>query len=58
MEIGAQAQYRLGMALVANGDTNGASQEIQRLGWDYPDYKELIASAKSAGSPCWAARGS
>jgi hypothetical protein len=48
-EIGAQAQYRLGLTLLAKGDTNGASQEIQRLGWDYPDFKDLIASAKSAG---------
>jgi hypothetical protein len=46
-EIGAQAQYRLGLALLAKGDTNGASQEIQRLGWDFPDYKELVAAAKS-----------
>src|SRR5580658_5001554 len=48
-EIGAQAQYRLGQALLEKGDAASASQEIQRLGWDYPDYKELIASAKTAG---------
>jgi tetratricopeptide (TPR) repeat protein len=48
-EIAAQAQYRLGLTLLAKGDANGASQEIQRLGWDFPDYKDLIASAKSAG---------
>jgi hypothetical protein len=48
-EIAAQAQYRLGLTLLAEGDANNASQEIQRLGWDFPDYKELIASAKSAG---------
>jgi hypothetical protein len=47
-EIGAQAQYRLGMTLLAKGDSNGASQEIQRLGWDYPDYNALIASANKA----------
>ena len=47
-EIGAQAQYRLGMALLAKGDTNAASQEIQRLGWDYPDFKDLIASTAAA----------
>jgi hypothetical protein len=28
--------------VLAKGDTNSASQEIQRLGWDYPDYKDLI----------------
>ncbi len=48
-EIAAQAQYRLGMTLLAKGDAALASQEIQRLGWDFPDYKELIASAKNAG---------
>ena len=47
-EIGAQAQYRLGLTLLAKGDAAGASQEIQRLGWDYPDYKDLIAAAKAA----------
>jgi hypothetical protein len=47
-EIGAQAQYRLGMTLLAKGDTNAASQEIQRLGWDYPDYKDLMDAAKRA----------
>ena len=46
-EIAAQAQYRLGMTLLAKGDAALASQEIQRLGWDFPDYKELIASAKN-----------
>lgn len=46
-EIGAQAQYRLGMALLTKGDTNTASQEIQRLGWDYPDFKDLLASVKN-----------
>lgn len=50
-EIAAQAQYRLGLTLLAKGDANNASQEIQRLGWDYPDYKELIAAAKSASGP-------
>jgi tetratricopeptide (TPR) repeat protein len=49
-ELGAQAQYRLGMTLLAKGDTNAASQEIQRLGWDYPDFKDLIASAKKGGA--------
>ncbi|HEY4362501.1 MAG TPA: DUF6152 family protein [Bryobacteraceae bacterium] len=44
-ELGAQAQYRLAMALLAKGDTNGAAQEIQRLGWDYPDYKNLVTAA-------------
>jgi hypothetical protein len=47
-EIAAQAQYRLGMTLLDKGDAAAASQEIQRLGWDFPDYKELIASAKAA----------
>jgi hypothetical protein len=50
-EIAAQAQYRLGLTLLAKGDAAGASQEIQRLGWDFPDYKELIASAKNASGP-------
>src|SRR5580658_9938754 len=50
-EIGAQAQYRLGQALLEKGDAANASQEIQRLGWDYPDYKELIAAAKAASGP-------
>jgi len=44
-ELGAQAQYRLGMTLLQQGDATAASQEIQRLGWDYPDFKDLIASA-------------
>ncbi|HEY1757559.1 MAG TPA: DUF6152 family protein [Bryobacteraceae bacterium] len=48
-EIAAQAQYRLGLTLLAKGDAANASQEIQRLGWDFPDYKDLIASAKNAG---------
>jgi tetratricopeptide (TPR) repeat protein len=48
-ELGAQAQYRLGMALLAKGDTNSASQEIQRLGWDYPDFKDLVASTGKPG---------
>src|SRR5580700_11277655 len=47
-EIAAQAQYRLGLTLLAKGDAATASQEIQRLGWDFPDYKDLIASAKNA----------
>src|SRR5580704_14292165 len=51
-EIAAQAQYRLGLTLLAKGDAGSASQEIQRLGWDFPDYKDLIAAAKSAsGTP-------
>jgi hypothetical protein len=51
-EIAAQAQYRLGLSLIEKGDAASASQEIQRLGWDFPDYKELIASAKKAsGGP-------
>src|SRR5579863_8701761 len=48
-EIGAQAQYRLGMTLLSKGDAATASIEIQRLGWDYPDYKDLIASANKGG---------
>ena len=44
-ELGAQAQYRLAMALLAKGDTNAAAQEIQRLGWDYPDFKTLVTAA-------------
>ena len=47
-EIAAQAQYRLGLTLLAKGDAALASQEIQRLGWDFPDYKELIAASKNA----------
>jgi tetratricopeptide (TPR) repeat protein len=47
-EIAAQAQYRLGTTLLEKGDAAAASQEIQRLGWDFPDYKDLIASAKNA----------
>jgi hypothetical protein len=48
-EIAAQAQYRLGMTQLDKGDAAAASQEIQRLGWDFPDYKELIAASKNAG---------
>jgi hypothetical protein len=48
-EVAAQAQYRLGMTLLEKGDAAAASQEIQRLGWDFPDYKELIDSAKIEG---------
>jgi len=54
-DIGAQAQYRLAMTLLAKGDTNAAAQEIQRLGWDYPDFKTLVAAAPKpiviAGQP-------
>jgi len=50
-EIAAQAQYRLGMTLLEKGDAAIASQEIQRLGWDFPDYKDLIAASKNAGGP-------
>jgi hypothetical protein len=49
-EIAAQAQYRLGITLLQKGDAALASQEIQRLGWDFPDYKELISSAKGAST--------
>lgn len=49
-EIAAQAQYRLGMTLLQKGDAALAAQEIQRLSWDFPNYKELIDSAKKAGS--------
>lgn len=50
-EIGAQAQYRLGQTLLQKGDATGAATEIQRLSYEYPDYKDLIASAKSAAGP-------
>src|ERR1700723_3237002 len=49
-EIAGQAQYRLGLTLLARGDAGNASQEIQRLGWDFPDYKDLVASAKTAST--------
>jgi tetratricopeptide (TPR) repeat protein len=49
-EIAAQAQYRLGLTLLAKGDAGNASQEIQRLGWDFPDYKDLIAASKNASA--------
>ena len=48
-EIAAQAQYWLGLTLLEKGDAAAASQEIQRLGWDFPDYKELISASKNAG---------
>jgi hypothetical protein len=47
-EIAAQAQYRLGLTLLQKGDATTAAQEIQRLAWDFPDYKDLISSAMSA----------
>jgi hypothetical protein len=50
-EIAAQAQYRLGITLLQKGDAALAAQEIQRLSWDFPNYKELIDSAKKAGGP-------
>jgi outer membrane protein assembly factor BamD (BamD/ComL family) len=56
-EIGAQAQYRLGLTLLAKGDANNASEEIQRLGRDFPDYKELIASGTNTVAPLSAAHG-
>jgi len=46
-EIAAQAQYRLGMTLLEKGDAAAASQEIQRLGWDFPDYRDLVAATKT-----------
>jgi tetratricopeptide (TPR) repeat protein len=49
-EIAAQAQYRLGLTLLQKGDAALASQEIQRLAWDFPNYKELIASSKTANA--------
>jgi hypothetical protein len=49
-EIAAQAQYRLGMTLLQKGDASLAAQEIQRLAWDFPDYKDLIAASKTANA--------
>lgn len=50
-EIAAQAQYRLGMTLLEKGEAAAASQEIQRLGWDFPDYKDLVAASRNEGGP-------
>jgi hypothetical protein len=49
-EIAAQAQYRLGMTLLQKGDAALASQEIQRLAWDFPNYKDLITASKTANA--------
>jgi len=42
-EVGAQAQYRLGQALLRKGDTAAAALEFEKLARDYPDQRDLIA---------------
>jgi len=43
-EVAAQAQYRLGEALLRKGDLAGAASEFDKLARNYPDYAPLVAS--------------
>jgi TonB family protein len=43
-EIAAQAQYRLGEALLEKGDLAGAAAEFDKLSRSYPDYGSMIGN--------------
>jgi hypothetical protein len=43
-DIAAQAQYRLGQALLQKGDLKTASQEFERLARDFSEYQGLVSS--------------
>ena len=41
-EIAAQAQYRLGQALLRKGDLAGAAKEFEKLARDFSEYREVV----------------
>ncbi|HLH44428.1 MAG TPA: DUF6152 family protein [Bryobacteraceae bacterium] len=43
-DVAAQAQYRLGQALLQKGNLTEASREFERLARDYADYGSLVSS--------------
>src|SRR5262245_38337580 len=43
-DVAAEAQYRLGQALLAKGDVTSATREFERLERDFADYQKLVAN--------------
>jgi tetratricopeptide (TPR) repeat protein len=48
-DLAAQAQFRLGQALLQKGDLTSAAQEFDKLARDYADYRNLVGSLSEQG---------
>jgi tetratricopeptide (TPR) repeat protein len=47
-DVAAEAQYRLGQALLAKGDITAATREFERMERDFPDYQQMVSRLAAA----------